>query len=348
MGAMTSWGAAQALAQMKSTMKVEYTLGFDKMFVEANSEFEKQSELIEIIHPPLMKDPGDSSRSMRHRGITECLLWVAQRASNLGHIVASWPINDVASSFMAKEKNSKGQESYDDSSRNETFALLERISELENGTIRWLRSWAITGSWIRQVLDLSYGNQVTGNDKEKVALDPKSDDMANALPDRVGREGGMSDLAYDAPRDSSLSSPVLPSPDARTALYVIEAHTVYMPNGDKLEAHSGLGDRFDDSRYVHERNRGPTPPHVYDLELRRGLFHGVVALRLKPVGDGKMFGRVGMLAHNYMLGQRGDSHGCVVFRDYARFLAAFKSGEVTRLVVVAGAGESSSRIASRR
>jgi hypothetical protein len=174
---------------------------------------------------------------------------------------------------------------------------------------------------------------VISREEEKLAPDA-------ALPGQIGREGSVSELTRtSAPPNSAL--------DSRAALYVIGAHTVYMPNGDKLEAHSGLGARFDDPRYVHVRNRGATPPHVYDLELRRGLFHGVVALRLKPVGDGKMFGRGGMLAHSYMLGPRGDSHGCVVFRDYARFLEAFKRGVVMRLVVVAGGAGSSSGTTSR-
>jgi hypothetical protein len=94
--------------------------------------------------------------------------------------------------------------------------------------------------------------------------------------------------------------------------------------------------------------RGATPPHVYDLELRRELFHGVAALRLNPVGEGTMFGRAGMLAHTYMLGPRGDSNGCVSFRDYAKFLQAFRSGEVSRLVVVTHLGAAPSNVASAR
>jgi hypothetical protein len=45
-------------------------------------------------------------------------------------------------------------------------------------------------------------------------------------------------------------------------------------------------------------------------------FHGVRAIRLVPVGDGKMFGRDGLLAHSYMLGPNGQSNGCVSFSDY--------------------------------
>ena len=47
-------------------------------------------------------------------------------------------------------------------------------------------------------------------------------------------------------RGSSLSL----DPDSRTAIYDITARTVYMPDGRRLEAHSGLGDRMDDPRYV--------------------------------------------------------------------------------------------------
>jgi hypothetical protein len=133
----------------------------------------------------------------------------------------------------------------------------------------------------------------------------------------------------------------------RTALYDIEAHTVYLPSGARLEAHSGLGNRFDDPRYVSEKNRGATPPHLYDLELRRDLFHGVAALRLNPVGGGNMFGRAGILAHSYMLGPRGDSNGCVSFRDYPKFLRAFQNGEISRIAVVAHVGAPYSVASSR-
>lgn len=122
--------------------------------------------------------------------------------------------------------------------------------------------------------------------------------------------------------------------DRWTAVYDIAAHTVYLPNGRKLEAHSGLGSRLDNPRYVHERMRGATPPNAYELALREKPFHGVRALRLNPVGNGDLFGRSGLLAHTYMLGANGDSNGCVVFKDYDAFLGAFETGEVRRLVVV--------------
>jgi hypothetical protein len=122
--------------------------------------------------------------------------------------------------------------------------------------------------------------------------------------------------------------------DRQTAVYDISTHTVYMPDGTTLEAHSGLGSRLDDPRYVAERGRGPTPPDIYDLKPRGALFHGVEALRLIPVDDKKVYGRSGLLAHTYMLGPNGQSNGCVSFKDYDTFLHAYENHEITRLAVV--------------
>jgi hypothetical protein len=135
--------------------------------------------------------------------------------------------------------------------------------------------------------------------------------------------------------------------DSFTAVYDISARAVYLPNGAKLEAHSGYGSLMDDPGHVSERNVGATPPHVYDLKPREKLFHGVQALRMIPVGDNDTLGRSGLLAHSYMLGPNGDSNGCVSIKDYDRFLTAFTNGEVKRLVVVPTLGDGMSA-ATRR
>jgi hypothetical protein len=140
-------------------------------------------------------------------------------------------------------------------------------------------------------------------------------------------------LAALPPPESELQTPASPI-DRRTAVYDIEGHTVYLPNGRRLEAHSGLGHMMDDPQYIRTRMRGPTPPNVYQLTLREKLFHGVRAIRLTPVDEKKMFGRDGMLAHTYMLGPNGQSNGCVSFKNYNAFLQAFLDGEVNRMVVV--------------
>jgi hypothetical protein len=123
--------------------------------------------------------------------------------------------------------------------------------------------------------------------------------------------------------------------DHYTAVYDISARVVYLPDGTRLEAHSGLGQGLDNPRFVAERAVGPTPPHVYELTLRESLFHGVQALRLNPVGDGGVYGRDGFLAHPFMLGPNGDSNGCVSFKDYDAFLRAYQNGQVKKLAVVA-------------
>ncbi|MDG2571069.1 DUF2778 domain-containing protein, partial [Vibrio parahaemolyticus] len=120
----------------------------------------------------------------------------------------------------------------------------------------------------------------------------------------------------------SPTSRFVPSPgtgSGGTAVYDITAQVVIMPNGERLEAHSGLGDMMDNPRYVNVRMKGATPPGTYVITEREALFHGVRALRLTPVGgSGAIYGRDGILAHTYMLGPRGDSNGCVSFRNYDR------------------------------
>ena len=154
-------------------------------------------------------------------------------------------------------------------------------------------------------------------------------------------------LAYAAPESSPRElapgvklSPAPTAAEPGTALYDISARVVYMPNGERLEAHSGLGEKLDDPRFVHVRMHGATPPGTYDLTEREKPFHGVRAIRLNPVGgSAAVHGRAGLLAHTYMLGPNGQSNGCVSFRQYDKFLQAYLRGEVKRLVVVAGRGQ---------
>ncbi|MDA9401950.1 DUF2778 domain-containing protein [Bradyrhizobium sp. CCBAU 45389] len=122
--------------------------------------------------------------------------------------------------------------------------------------------------------------------------------------------------------------------DSRTAVYDISAKALYLPSGVALEAHSGMGALMDDPQHVDQRMVGATPPATYDLKPREKLFHGVRALRLTPTDGTSALGRVGLLTHNYMLGPRGDSNGCVSIKDYDRFLKAWDNGEFNRLVVV--------------
>lgn len=153
--------------------------------------------------------------------------------------------------------------------------------------------------------------------------------------------GALPNAIPSTPAPSGLA---LPSAGEKTAVYDISARVVYMPNGERLEAHSGLGPLMDDPRYVHTKMRGATPPNVYNLELRKGLFHGVQAVRMLPTDNRRMYGRNGILVHSYLLGPRGDSNGCVSVANYNAFLQAFVRGEVRRMIVIDG---SSTRLALR-
>ncbi|WP_353642140.1 tlde1 domain-containing protein [Mesorhizobium sp. WSM2239] len=123
------------------------------------------------------------------------------------------------------------------------------------------------------------------------------------------------------------------------AVYDISAAKVYMPDGSVLEAHSGIGNMADDPRYAHVKMKGPTPPHTYNLKMREKLFHGVEAIRMLPVDGKNKHGRDGFLTHSYLLrGGRAESHGCVAFKNYDRFLTTFKQGKIKQLVVVPSGG----------
>ena len=147
--------------------------------------------------------------------------------------------------------------------------------------------------------------------------------------------GGRSGLFRTVRQLSPVPSPDRFGYDRQTAIYDISARAVYLPDGTKLEAHSGLGRALDDVRYVSARAIGPTPPHLYELTMRESPFHGVQALRLNPVGEGGLYGRAGLLAHPYMLGPNGDSNGCVSVKDYEAFLRAYQNGQIRKLAVVA-------------
>mgnify|MGYP000064843373 CR=1 FL=1 len=162
--------------------------------------------------------------------------------------------------------------------------------------------------------------------------------LAYANPDAAIEEednsGGIFGRLFGG-RNQSL----LPGRGSKVAVYDIGAATVYMPNGEKLEAHSGLAHMKDNPRYVTEKNKGPTPPNLYNLKMREARFHGVEAIRLLPADGKKKFNRDGLLAHTYMYVRNGgrdksQSNGCVVFAEYDKFLNAFKRGQIEHLIVV--------------
>ena len=175
-----------------------------------------------------------------------------------------------------------------------------------------------------------------------------SSDRQNMVEKLWGKQPASGGLLAYASADASVTGSIIdtrsqnpmmggsPPYDRQTAVYDIAAKTVYLPDGTRLEAHSGLGSKMDDVRYSHVRMQGVTPPHIYELKPRETLFHGVPALRLTPLGgEEKIHGRDGLLAHTYMLGPSGQSNGCVSFKDYYAFLDAYKNKGIRRLAVLA-------------
>jgi len=125
-----------------------------------------------------------------------------------------------------------------------------------------------------------------------------------------------------------------PGRGTKVAIYDVSNATVYMPDGTKLVAHSGIGKMRDNPGYEHVKMTGPTPTGIYRLRMREQLFHGVEAIRMLSVDGRDPKNRTGLLTHtNLLRGQKG-SHGCVAFQNYEPFLNAFKRGHITMMVVV--------------
>lgn len=160
--------------------------------------------------------------------------------------------------------------------------------------------------------------------QQQPQLQPKSDSP------------GILDRLFGDP-DRAAKAVLAANPNA--VLYDIVKKAVYLPDGEKLEAHSGYGTSLDDPASVAIKNYGVTPPNVYAVSFREKPFKGVRALRMKPVGGGNMYGRDGILAHSYLLGEQGASNGCVSVRDYDKFLQAFEAGKFDRIIVVRSADE---------
>ncbi|WP_244616080.1 DUF2778 domain-containing protein [Rhizobium sp. RU20A] len=190
---------------------------------------------------------------------------------------------------------------------------------------------------------------VKADGKPKANADSTAEDKPRGRNTR-----GQKELAYAKPEKSffeglfggGLSGGAWPGQGTRIAVYDISGATVYMPDGTRLEAHSGIGEMRDNPKYTHVKMRGPTPPGVFRLTMRESRFHGVEALRMTSVDGKHPKGRDGLLTHSYLLRRSpGDSHGCIAFRNYPAFLAAFKRGHVNMIIVVESMPKSRTQIA---
>jgi hypothetical protein len=172
---------------------------------------------------------------------------------------------------------------------------------------------------------------------------PLAPQLASLPPQQRQEPGFFSKLFADPDR----AAKAMLAANPKTVLYDIVKRAVYLPDGEILEAHSGFGKFMDDPETVHRKDVGVTPPNVYAVSFREKPFHGVRALRMKPVGGANMYGRDGILAHSFLLGEAGASNGCISVRDYDKFLQAYEDGKFDRIIVVFRADETGpARVAS--
>jgi hypothetical protein len=177
---------------------------------------------------------------------------------------------------------------------------------------------------------------------ETVVTDQKPAEDKPVARSRREKADDAKDLAYARPERSLFGDLFKNKADERgwlgkgtkVAIYDVSNATVYLPDGTRLRAHSGIGHMRDNPRYEHVTMKGPTPAGIYRLKMREKRFYGVEAIRMTSIDGRDPKNRTGLLTHtNLLRGQKG-SHGCVAFQNYEPFLRAFKRGQITMLVVV--------------
>ena len=101
----------QALAQTKTTLNVQYPLGFifDKVFGELKTEFEKKNPDITVNYLPAYKEYEDAAQTALRQAITKQNPDVALQAINLQRLFVDRKIAVDLTPFIAKEKDWQGQ-----------------------------------------------------------------------------------------------------------------------------------------------------------------------------------------------------------------------------------------------
>lgn len=177
---------------------------------------------------------------------------------------------------------------------------------------------------------------------ETVVIDEKPVDENPVARKILDDKDNKEDIAYAKPErslfgdlfKSKADDKALPGKGTKVAIYDVSNATVYMPDGTKLRAHSGIGRMRDNPRYEHVTMKGPTPAGIYRLSMREKRFYGVEALRMTSIDGRDPKNRTGLLTHTNLLRGQTGSHGCVAFQNYQPFLKAFKRGQISMLVVV--------------
>ena len=324
--------------------------------IDARVLFGRVKAALESAGPTIGSVPGSLTRGLARAAVP--LTWMSLGFATVGAIAATaayLPLHQGRSAVAPQPVVSKAPGSP------------ARASDFAG---RWHDEWVQLGgrvgvpaqrrrydSWLWSATPSPYATRFTLNDAGGMTVAtplplPRPDNMARqavagaapqvneprlaALPPQAEppaqpSEPGILDKLFGDP-DRAAKAVLAAHP--KTVLYDITKRAVYMPDGTKLEAHSGFGEWLDDPDSMHRKNVGVTPPNVYAVSFREKPFHGVRALRMKPVGDGKMYGRDGILAHSFLLGEAGASNGCISIREYDTFLKAYEDGHFNRIIVV--------------
>jgi multiple sugar transport system substrate-binding protein len=101
----------RAVAQAKTTINVQYPLGFifDKVFVDLKAEFEKANPNIQVNYLPAYKEYEDAAQTALRQAITRQLPDVSLQAINLQRLFVDRGIAADLAPFIAKEQDWRGQ-----------------------------------------------------------------------------------------------------------------------------------------------------------------------------------------------------------------------------------------------
>jgi len=110
-GALSLLGAGPAIAQAKTTVSVQYPLGFifDKVFAELKDAFEKANPDIAVKYLPAYKEYEDAAQTALRGAVTKQLPDVSLQAINLQRLFVDRKIATDLAPFIAKEKDWQGQ-----------------------------------------------------------------------------------------------------------------------------------------------------------------------------------------------------------------------------------------------
>ncbi|MGO9484035.1 MAG: hypothetical protein ACLPX9_05565, partial [Rhodomicrobium sp.] len=141
----------------------------------------------------------------------------------------------------------------DESARNETSVAKTKPGQVQNVSIHYKTVRAAEAAPFApvssEVAPAKSGGAMQAQLVSAAVADGVQPQMLAAVPRFAKADdeaGGASPTVEDSQREAGV------------AIYDIERGKVYLPNGETLEAHSGIGRMRDNPAFVSRRNSGPT------------------------------------------------------------------------------------------